>query len=83
MKHNDIRCGHCARKLAEGQYVSLSIRCQRCGTVNHWANGPVRDSRAQSPIAARRRASDLSFGHSTCDTTSRTPPPPRPGAPSS
>ncbi|MCQ4142854.1 Com family DNA-binding transcriptional regulator [Vogesella sp. AC12] len=32
---NDIRCGECRRKLAEGQYITLTIKCPRCGTMNH------------------------------------------------
>jgi phage FluMu protein Com len=30
----DIRCGTCNRKLGEGQYSHLKIKCQRCGTLN-------------------------------------------------
>ena len=30
----DIRCGHCLRKLAEGQYIEITIKCPRCGTLN-------------------------------------------------
>lgn len=41
----DIRCGHCARKLAEGRYIELSIKCPRCGTLNHF--------RAESPLSER------------------------------
>ncbi|PCJ33082.1 MAG: Com family DNA-binding transcriptional regulator [Gammaproteobacteria bacterium] len=33
-KRQDIRCGHCDRKLAEGSYYSLSIKCPRCKTLN-------------------------------------------------
>lgn len=29
-----VRCGKCGRKLAEADYVSLSIKCPRCGTLN-------------------------------------------------
>lgn len=29
-----VRCGKCGRKLAEAEYVSLSIKCPRCGTLN-------------------------------------------------
>ena len=35
LQMNDIRCGQCNRKLAEGTYLVLSIKCPRCGTVNH------------------------------------------------
>ncbi|MES2237613.1 MAG: Com family DNA-binding transcriptional regulator [Pseudomonadota bacterium] len=30
-----IRCGNCNRKLAEAEYSRLSIKCPRCGTLNH------------------------------------------------
>ncbi|QDQ27690.1 Com family DNA-binding transcriptional regulator [Chitinimonas arctica] len=29
-----IRCGHCNRKLGEGRYTVLTIKCPRCGTLN-------------------------------------------------
>ncbi|MFE1574421.1 Com family DNA-binding transcriptional regulator [Comamonas odontotermitis] len=31
----EIRCGKCSRKLGEGTYVVLAIKCPRCGTLNH------------------------------------------------
>ncbi|UBQ43939.1 Com family DNA-binding transcriptional regulator [Comamonas thiooxydans] len=31
---NEIRCGNCRRKLAEGEYVRLAIKCPRCGAFN-------------------------------------------------
>ncbi|WP_083844247.1 Com family DNA-binding transcriptional regulator [Pseudogulbenkiania sp. NH8B] len=54
-KLDDIRCGHCARKLAEGRYIELSIKCPRCGTINHL--------RAASPSPARPRASESKDAH--------------------
>ncbi len=30
----DIRCRVCTKKLAEGVFVRLSIKCQRCKTLN-------------------------------------------------
>ncbi|WP_072242817.1 MULTISPECIES: Com family DNA-binding transcriptional regulator [Gulbenkiania] len=44
----DIRCGHCQRKLAEGRYIEITIKCPRCGTMN--------SLRAASPTPERRRA---------------------------
>lgn len=35
MEKQDIRCGACGRKLGEGAYQVLSIKCPRCGTINH------------------------------------------------
>ena len=34
-KPHDIRCGKCNRKLGEGQYIRLSIKCPRCAAINH------------------------------------------------
>lgn len=31
----DIRCGKCHKKLGEGQYLHLKIKCPRCGTLNN------------------------------------------------
>ncbi|WP_293765816.1 Com family DNA-binding transcriptional regulator [uncultured Aquitalea sp.] len=33
---NEIRCGQCGRKLAEGQYLTLHIKCPRCRAMNHF-----------------------------------------------
>ncbi|MFZ5566654.1 MAG: Com family DNA-binding transcriptional regulator [Pseudomonadota bacterium] len=30
----EIRCGHCRRKLAEARFERLKIKCPRCGTMN-------------------------------------------------
>ncbi|WP_143714421.1 Com family DNA-binding transcriptional regulator [Laribacter hongkongensis] len=30
-----IRCGACHRKLGEGHYRVLVIKCPRCGALNH------------------------------------------------
>lgn len=29
-----IRCGNCRKKLAEGTYTALAIKCPRCGALN-------------------------------------------------
>ena len=31
---NEIRCGKCNKKLAEANYIEISIKCPRCGTFN-------------------------------------------------
>ncbi|WP_110390626.1 Com family DNA-binding transcriptional regulator [Rivihabitans pingtungensis] len=46
MQQNDIRCGNCRRKLGEGVYLSLTIKCPRCGCINHL--------RAESPNHTER-----------------------------
>jgi phage FluMu protein Com len=30
-----IRCGKCNKKLAEAEFSRLSIKCPRCGAMNH------------------------------------------------
>lgn len=30
----EIRCGNCRRKLGEGVFTSLAIKCPRCGAFN-------------------------------------------------
>ncbi|WP_395026608.1 Com family DNA-binding transcriptional regulator [Comamonas odontotermitis] len=42
---DDIRCGSCGRKLGEGIYTHLSIKCPRCGVLNNL--------RAVSPTSER------------------------------
>lgn len=42
-KNREIRCGRCNRMLARGVALDLSIKCPRCGTINH-----VRDSISSS-----------------------------------
>ncbi|WP_082493154.1 MULTISPECIES: Com family DNA-binding transcriptional regulator [unclassified Acidovorax] len=68
----EIRCGHCARKLAEAAFVEIAIKCPRCGTMNHL--------RAVSPTPERQRVpppmkdhEQHSLGH-TGHTTPRMPP---------
>lgn len=34
-KNDEIRCGHCNKMLAKGIALDLSIKCPRCGTINH------------------------------------------------
>lgn len=33
---NEIRCGQCSKKLAEGVYLKLTIKCARCRAINHF-----------------------------------------------
>ncbi|MBW7903126.1 MAG: Com family DNA-binding transcriptional regulator [Rhodocyclaceae bacterium] len=30
----EVRCSNCNRKLAEAEYIRLSIKCPRCGAIN-------------------------------------------------
>lgn len=51
----EIRCGQCARKLGQGNYVHLVIKCPRCGALNHL--------RAARPEPERQRASHTQTGN--------------------
>jgi phage FluMu protein Com len=46
-----VRCGRCNRKLAEAVYTKLSIKCPRCGVLNHL--------RAIEPLISTPRASSV------------------------
>lgn len=50
----EVRCGHCQRKLAEAEFVRLKIKCARCGTLN--------DVRAIEPPTRTPRASNTLRG---------------------
>lgn len=52
---DEIRCGNCHRKLGEGEYTRLAIKCPRCGHINQLS--------AQSAIPERRRASPVNTTH--------------------
>lgn len=45
----EIRCGVCRKKLGEGIFAQLIIKCPRCGALNHL--------RAESPTPERPGAS--------------------------
>ena len=51
----EIRCGVCSRKLGEGVFTRLVIKCPRCGAIN--------TLRAESPPSARQGAPDLKGPH--------------------
>jgi phage FluMu protein Com len=40
MQRQEFRCGNCGKKLGEGRLISLSIKCSRCKTINHFKAGP-------------------------------------------
>lgn len=31
----EVRCGNCRRLLAKGEAIDLTIKCPRCGCMNH------------------------------------------------
>ncbi|NHR08028.1 Com family DNA-binding transcriptional regulator [Chromobacterium haemolyticum] len=45
----EIRCGQCGRKLAEGAYLTLNIKCPRCRTLNHFQAKSHPDERHERP----------------------------------
>ncbi|MFE1572299.1 Com family DNA-binding transcriptional regulator [Comamonas odontotermitis] len=62
----EIRCGSCGRKLGEGIFQILSIKCPRCGTIN--------SLRALSPTPERPGASDSMKANDATRSPSHTPP---------
>ena len=50
-----IRCGGCNRKLAEAEYIRLSIKCPRCGAINQM--------RAASPSPERHGTPTFKEAH--------------------
>ncbi|WP_081455947.1 Com family DNA-binding transcriptional regulator [Pseudogulbenkiania ferrooxidans] len=46
---NDIRCGQCDRKLAEGRYLELTIKCPRCRAINHLKAESLTPERQRAP----------------------------------
>ncbi len=64
---NEIRCGACRRKLGEGEYVRLAIKCPRCGALNTFqsapsASNPERHSSAE-PVKRSNDESSVPFLH--------------------
>ncbi|WP_080482094.1 Com family DNA-binding transcriptional regulator [Pseudomonas syringae] len=46
----EIRCGHCGRKLAAAcGYVELQIKCPRCRTLNHLKAQSLLPERQEHP----------------------------------
>ncbi|MGS5089081.1 Com family DNA-binding transcriptional regulator [Hydrogenophaga sp. A37] len=64
---NEIRCGGCHKKLGEGLYTALKIKCPRCGDMNHL--------RAESPQPACHRApvSLQTYGQRKTNPTKKPP----------
>ncbi|MDP3612192.1 MAG: Com family DNA-binding transcriptional regulator [Rubrivivax sp.] len=52
----EIRCGQCERKLGEGLFTRLRIKCQRCKTLND-LSASAADHSSPSTTPARHRAS--------------------------
>ncbi|WP_248798037.1 Com family DNA-binding transcriptional regulator [Pseudomonas sp. MWU13-2105] len=46
----DIRCGHCRRKLAAASgFTDLQIKCPRCRTLNHLKATSLPPERQEPP----------------------------------
>ena len=55
----EIRCGSCRRKLAEGEYIRLAIKCPRCGAFNQLSAASASTERPLS-VKPQNRSSDNS-----------------------
>ncbi|MBK0413631.1 Com family DNA-binding transcriptional regulator [Chromobacterium haemolyticum] len=54
----EIRCGCCHKKLAEGWYVELRIKCPRCSAMNAFvATSPRMPASVRDCLDHRRRQS--------------------------
>lgn len=53
---HDIRCGQCRRKLGEGSYLHLAIKCPRCGTINQLRASTHPSHACERPTAKRKDA---------------------------
>ena len=51
---NEIRCGACSRKLGEGEYTRLVIKCPRCGAMNQFQSAK-RDTILNTPTTEAER----------------------------
>lgn len=66
---NEFRCGACNRKLGEGEFTQIMIKCPRCGTMNNL--------RALRPLpecpSAPMKESAMNEKHSTTQAPSGQP----------
>lgn len=53
-----IRCTHCNKKLAEAEYIRLSIKCPRCGHINNLKAGEPRTMEIRHASPQPHRALD-------------------------
>ena len=60
----EMRCGNCRRKLGEGIYMALSIKCPRCGALNQFQSAPSASLERQPSVQPLKRSNDESnFSH--------------------
>lgn len=55
----EIRCGECDKLLAKGQVVDLTIKCPRCGTINH-VRATSSDQKAAEPHTSEKQCGSTS-----------------------
>ncbi|MEX8193628.1 Com family DNA-binding transcriptional regulator [Comamonas guangdongensis] len=48
---NEIRCGNCRKKLGEGVYQRLNIKCPRCGAFNQLSASSATSEPPRGPTA--------------------------------
>lgn len=60
----EIRCGACRRKLGEGVFSRLAIKCPRCGALNQFQSAPSASLERQPSVQPLKRSNDTSnFSH--------------------
>lgn len=61
----EIRCGACRRKLGEGVFPRLAIKCPRCGVLNQFPSAASAFlSERQLSVQPMKRSNDTSnFSH--------------------
>lgn len=72
MNFQEIRCGACRRKLGEGEYTRLAIKCPRCGALNQFlsalsASQPERHSSVEPQKPSNGEITSFSKLHTTTD----------------
>lgn len=61
----DIRCGKCHKKLGEGQYLHLKIKCPRCGTLNNMKDSILLLEHLRMPDSLQYNATQLITDYTT------------------
>jgi phage FluMu protein Com len=59
---DEIRCNNCQRKLAEGAYTRLAIKCPRCKALNTYVMAASAESAPSHPPARPARQKQLTHG---------------------
>ncbi|MBX9935344.1 MAG: Com family DNA-binding transcriptional regulator [Burkholderiaceae bacterium] len=67
---NEIRCGNCQRKLGEGVYTHLAIKCPRCKALNQLCAQSAPPER-QSASHPEGKYGKSHYKPSACKTSAR------------